>query len=163
LLDVYENSFNELNNEIKDYINEINDKNKIIIDLTNENEEYRSELEIKYNNMLNNKKLFVGSVASLSEEEREEFLDHIDKLTEENTNLLMLNDRLSRRADESLKELQSKSKNIEEKLKAWFDMELALNYTRERELNLKSQKELLEIKLSSQMEQIGEIEREKEI
>jgi len=42
-------------------------------------------------------------------------------------------------------------------------MELALNYTRERELNLKQQKDILECKLASQLEQIGELEKEKEI
>lgn len=99
----------------------------------------------------------------MSSEEKEELLDHIQKLTEENNNLLLLNDKLSKRADDVFREYNTKGKELEDKLHVWNDMEVALNYTRERELNLKHQKEILECKLASQLEQIGELEKEKDI
>jgi len=85
----------------------------------------------------------------LKSEEMDEYMDHIEKLTEENNNLLLLNDKLTKRADDATKTLISKGKELEDKLGVWNDMENALNCTRERELNLKYQKEVLENKLSN--------------
>jgi len=99
----------------------------------------------------------------MSSEEKEELLDHIQKLTDENNNLLLLNDKLSKRADDVFREYSLKGKELEEKLQIWNDMELALNYTRERELNLKQQKDILESKMASQLEQLGELEKERDI
>lgn len=87
--------------------------------------------------------------ASLKGEEAEEYLEHIDKLTDENNNLILLNDKLTKRADEATKTLISRGKELEEKLAVWNDLENALQCTRERELGLKQQKDVLENKLSN--------------
>lgn len=75
----------------------------------------------------------------------------------------MLNEKLSKRADDATKDLISKGKDLEEKLAVWSDIENALNCTRERELNLRHQKEMLESRLSAQMEELGELEKDRDI
>lgn len=44
----------------------------------------------------------------------DEYLEHIDKLTDENNNLVMLNDKLTRRADDATKTLISRGKELGE-------------------------------------------------
>jgi len=56
----------------------------------------------------------------------------------------------------------SRGKELEDKLAVWHDLENALNCTRERELNLKHQKEMLESRLSAQMEELGELEKDRD-
>lgn len=75
---------------------------------------------------------------------------------------MILNEKLIRRADEATRELNSRGKDINEKLAQWNDLESALSCTRERELNLKHQKDLLESKLSQFMEELGETERDRD-
>jgi len=75
---------------------------------------------------------------------------------------MLLNDKLSKRADEATKELMSKGKDLEQKLGVWNDLENALDCTRERELNLRHQKEMLESRLSAQMEELGELEKDRD-
>jgi len=69
-----------------------------------ENDELRNELSVKYNTLLENKNFIEGGYNSMSSEEKEELLDHIQKLTDENNNLLLLNDKLSKRADDIFRE-----------------------------------------------------------
>jgi len=69
-----------------------------------ENDELRNELSVKYNTLLENKNFIEGGYSSMSSEEKEDLLDHIQKLTDENNNLLLLNDKLSKRADDIFRE-----------------------------------------------------------
>lgn len=77
--------------------------------------------------------------------------------------MLLLNEKLTKRADDSTRELMSKGKELEEKLGVWNDLESALNCTRERELQTKHQKEMLENKLSMMMEEMGELEKDRDV
>jgi hypothetical protein len=51
----------------------------------------------------------VGLSGGFSIEEREELLDHIEKLSEENNDLLALSDKLGKRSNESVQLLQAKT------------------------------------------------------
>lgn len=115
--------------------------------LSNENSELRDQLDIRYSNLAS--KAPETNFGSLKSEEIEEYLEHIDKLTDENNNLMMLNDKLTKRADEATKTLISRGKELEEKLAVWNDLENALQCTRDRESSLKKHKEILENKLSN--------------
>lgn len=75
---------------------------------------------------------------------------------------MMLNDKLTKRADDATKTLISRGKELEEKLAVWNDLENALQCTREREMNLKKHKEILENKLSNIQEELGEIEKDRD-
>jgi len=75
---------------------------------------------------------------------------------------LLLNEKLTKRADDSTRELNSKGRELEEKLNVWNDLENALTCTRERELNIKNQKEMLESRVSNLMEELGELENDRD-
>lgn len=92
----------------------------------------------------------------------DEYLEHIDKLTDENNNLVMLNDKLTKRADDATKTLISRGSELEEKLAVWNDLENALQCTREREMGLKQHKDVLENKLGNLYEELGEIEKDRD-
>lgn len=98
----------------------------------------------------------------LSAQERELLEEHIEKLSEENNDLLALNEKLQVRANESAQALQERSEELEERLNQWNDMENALRATKEREDQYKYQKEMLESKIKHKMELIGSLEKEKE-
>jgi len=88
--------------------------------------------------------------------------DHIDKLSEENNDLLALNEKLSVRASDATRTLHERSEELEERLIQWSEMENALRATREREDAYKTQKEMLESKIKHKMEMIGILEKEKD-
>lgn len=69
-------------------------------------------------------------------EERDELMDHIEKLTEENNDLLALNDKLSKRTNESINLLSQKTAEYKENMSVKNEMEDSLSATKQREMNI---------------------------
>jgi len=115
LLQAYDNQVSELEKELEEVYKDLEQIKKASEVVVNENKDLRYQMDTKWREYVNQEAAGHSQLSyGLSLQERELLEDHIDKLSEENNDLLVLTEKLSVRASDATRTLQERSGELEE-------------------------------------------------